>query len=55
MTGARGRLDLVPTPLDFGAVDAATDLRDVLPPGLIRSAARLHTGWPRTRRRRAPS
>ena len=41
MTGTRGRLVLVPTPLDFGVVGAATDLREVLPLGVIRSAARL--------------
>jgi 16S rRNA (cytidine1402-2'-O)-methyltransferase len=41
MTGTRGRLVLVPTPLDFGTVDAATDLREVLPLGVIRAAARL--------------
>ena len=41
--GGRGRLVLVPTPLDFGVVDAgaAADLREVLPLGAIRWAARL--------------
>ncbi|MCX7659934.1 SAM-dependent methyltransferase [Caldimonas sp.] len=39
-----GRLWLVPTPLDFGTLDAggqAPDLREVLPMGTLRTAARL--------------
>ena len=36
-----GRLVLVPTPLDFGVAEATTDLREVLPLGSIRAAARL--------------
>jgi 16S rRNA (cytidine1402-2'-O)-methyltransferase len=39
----RGRLYLVPTPLDFGC-DPAGPLRDVLPLGTIRAAARI-TQW----------
>lgn len=42
-----GTLWLVPTPLDFGTLDAsgqAPDLREVLPMGTLRTAARL-THW----------
>ena len=38
---ARGRLVLVPNTLDFGVAGAAGDLREVLPLGVIRTAARL--------------
>ena len=38
---ARGRLVLVPNTLDFGVAGAPGDLREVLPLGVIRSAARL--------------
>jgi 16S rRNA (cytidine1402-2'-O)-methyltransferase len=42
----RGRLLLVPTPLDFGVAgrEVPADLREVLPLGVIRSGARL-THW----------
>jgi 16S rRNA (cytidine1402-2'-O)-methyltransferase len=39
--GASGALYLVPNTLDLGARDAAADLQDVLPLGVIRIAARL--------------
>jgi 16S rRNA (cytidine1402-2'-O)-methyltransferase len=38
---ALGRLLLVPSPLDFGAGPKTPDLREVLPLGVIREAARL--------------
>ena len=43
MTTARGRLLLVPSTLDFGVGSAppTSDLREVLPMGVIREAARL--------------
>jgi 16S rRNA (cytidine1402-2'-O)-methyltransferase len=39
--GMAGRLLLVPNALDFGVPQAATELADVLPLGVIRTAARL--------------
>lgn len=36
-----GRLLLIPSPLDFGVAGAGSDLRDSLPLGVIREAARL--------------
>ena len=44
MDRARGRLYLVPNSLDFGAPGNLPDLLDVLPLGVVRTAARL-THW----------
>lgn len=44
MTPPRGSLILVPNTLDFGIVGEASDIRDVLPATVIRTAARL-THW----------
>ncbi|MEP6740132.1 MAG: ribosomal RNA small subunit methyltransferase I, partial [Caldimonas sp.] len=41
MNGVRGSLYLVPNTLDFGAPGEPADLRDLLPLGVIRIAARL--------------
>lgn len=44
MSEAQGRLYLVPNTLDFGTPEPAPDIGDVLPIGVIRTAARL-THW----------
>lgn len=44
MTPTLGRLYLVPNTLDFGTAGAPPDIQDVLPLGVLRTAARL-THW----------